>query len=226
MKRGQSGADEQSECSEWLEALGVMDAPSGHAAAISARDRILEPGRKVLATSVEWRIEHLVFQGLLARAQALHEAAVAATDADNPHAAFTLLRAYAENAAAILYAKDKPERLKSFWDRGSTPPISVGRITNYAEHSQRFGGFRGIYAQLSQFAHPQALGILASSSTDQDATVQWSSSPQFRRPDDKVVAYGWAIELAEATHHLLFEFAQRYQLGYFAEVDKGRPADT
>jgi hypothetical protein len=56
--------------------------------------------------------------------------------------------------------------------------------------------------------------------------VQWSSSPQFRRPDDKVVAYGWAIELAEATHHLLFEFAQRYQLGYFAEVDKGRPADT
>jgi hypothetical protein len=28
-------------------------------------------------------------------------------DAENPHAAFTLLRAYAENTAAILYAKDR-----------------------------------------------------------------------------------------------------------------------
>jgi|GEM_PF-3269470 hypothetical protein len=32
-------------------------------------------------------------------------------EAENPHAAFTLLRAYAENTAAILYAKDHPNLL-------------------------------------------------------------------------------------------------------------------
>jgi hypothetical protein len=43
-----------------------------------------------------------VFSGLLARAQGLHEGSVAAIAADNPFAAFPLLRSYAENAAALL----------------------------------------------------------------------------------------------------------------------------
>ena len=60
-------------------------------------------------------MEHLVFSGFLARAQGFHEGAVAAIAADNPYAAFTLLRAYAENAAAILYVKDHPAQLERFW---------------------------------------------------------------------------------------------------------------
>ena len=32
-------------------------------------------------------------------------------EAENPHAGFTLLRAYAENTTAILYAKDHPNRV-------------------------------------------------------------------------------------------------------------------
>lgn len=66
--------------------------------------------------------------GFLARAQGLHEAVVAAIKADNPYAAFTLLRPYAENAAAILYMTDKPETLERFW-RGE-PHVAIGRITN------------------------------------------------------------------------------------------------
>jgi hypothetical protein len=62
-------------------------------------------------------------------------------EAQNPHAAFTLLRAYAENTAAILYA-------------GSSEP---GRPP------KRFEGFKGIYDQLSKFARPQALGVLGMS---------------------------------------------------------------
>jgi len=49
--------------------------------------------------------------GLRRPGQCLHEAATQMIEAENPHAAFTLLRAYAENTAAILYAKDHPNLL-------------------------------------------------------------------------------------------------------------------
>jgi len=42
-----------------------------------------------------------VLSGLVARAQALHEGALVAIDAGNPDATFILIRAYAENAAAV-----------------------------------------------------------------------------------------------------------------------------
>ena len=73
---------------------------------------LISAGRRVLGTGMDYRVEHLLLSGFLARAQGLHEGAVAAISADNPYAAFTLLRAYAENAAAILYVKDHPAQLE------------------------------------------------------------------------------------------------------------------
>jgi hypothetical protein len=134
-------------------------------------------------------------------------------EAENPHAAFTLLRAYAENTAAILYAKDHPNRVDHFWDTEGHG-VKIGTITNYAD--KRFEGFKGIYDQLSKFAHPQALGVLASASITDDYTLRWSSAPHFKRPEDQLTAYAWVVELAEGSRHLLYEFAQRYELGYFA----------
>ena len=83
------------------------------------------------------------------------------TEAENSHAAFTLLRAYAENTAAILFAKDHPNLAAKWWDVDSHG-ISIGKITNHAQ--TLLGGFKGIYDQLSQYAHPQARGLLGFSS--------------------------------------------------------------
>ena len=205
--------------SEWLQSLGVRDAESGLAAARAARDGILESGRRVLESTTDITVLVLVFQGFVARAQCLHEGSVQMIEAGNPHAAFTLLRASAENAAAILYAKDHPNVVGHWWDP-DVHGIKIGKITNHA--ATRFDGFRGIYDQLSRFAHPQAKGLLASSRlTDaEDRTVEWSSAPHFKRTDDQLIAYAWAVELAEASRHLLYEFAQEYRLGYFAKAPK------
>jgi hypothetical protein len=46
-------------------------------------------------------------------------------------------------------------------------------------------------------------------------TLRWSSAPHFKRPEDQLIAYAWAVELAQATGHLLYGFAERYGLGYF-----------
>jgi hypothetical protein len=90
-------------------------------------------------------------------------------EAENPDAGFTLLRAYAENAAGILDAKDHPSRVDHFWDTEGHG-VKIGSITNYAD--KRFPGFKGIYDQLSKFAQPQALGVLASSSITDDYTLR------------------------------------------------------
>lgn len=165
--------------SDWIEALGVLDAETGATAAMAAREKILEPAERVLGSSQQITLRLVVFQGFVARAQALHEGATQMVAAENPHAAFTLLRAYAENAAAILYAKDHPNRVQDFSDTEGHG-IPIGSITNYAR--KRFDGFKGIYDQLSKFAHPQALGLLASSSI-KDTSMQWASAPHFQQAE-------------------------------------------
>ena len=35
--------------------------------------------------------------------------------------------------------------------------------------------------------------------------------------EDCAEAYAWVVELAEGTRHLLYEFSQRYRLGYFGQ---------
>ncbi len=47
--------------------------------------------------------------------------------------AYTLLRSYVENAAAVLYAKDHPAQLHRILGFGRSRPVKVGTITNYAE---------------------------------------------------------------------------------------------
>jgi hypothetical protein len=160
---------------------------------------------------MDYKVEqHLVFSGFLARAQGLHEGAVAAISADNPYAAFTLLRAYAENAAAILYVNDHPAQLERFWREPHGPGVSIGKITSHARG--RFDGFKGIYSQLSQYAHPQALSLLASHRVVEGRVVQWSSAPAFKSDHDAVIACAWVVELAAATSNLLMEFAAEFGL--------------
>ncbi len=133
--------------------------------------------------------EVTVFSGFLARAQGLHEGSVAAIGADNPYGAFTLLRSYAENAAAMLYLKDHPSALRRFLGVANTYPVPIGKITNYADN--RFGGFRPICAQLSEYAHPASLSLLASHrDTDHRSDPVEIGSGEFKSEDDARTACG------------------------------------
>lgn len=195
---------------DWIQKLGITDRSTGQERARASWNALISAGRRVLGTGLDYRVEHLVFSGFLARAQGLHEGAVAAINADNPYAAFTLLRAYAENAAAILYVKDYPAELEKFWRDIRGPGVKLGKITNHAMN--RFQGFKGIYSALSRYAHPQALSLLASTRVIEGQVIQWSSAPTFKSDHDAVMACVWVVELAEATSHLLVEFAAQFGL--------------
>jgi hypothetical protein len=203
------GDSNEAEVPEWIRKLDITDRATGEQQAHASWSRLIAAGQKVLGTGMEYQVEHTVLSGFLAKAQGLHEGAVAAIRADNPYAAFTLLRGYAENAAGILYVKDHPGQLDKFWQLDSYG-VSVGKITSYAV--TRFDNFRGIYSELSKYAHPMALSVLASSQVTDGQTIRWRSAPQFKSDGDAVIACAWVVELATATAYLLVEFAKGFGL--------------
>jgi hypothetical protein len=203
--------DSNDEVPDWIRELGITDRLTGQEQARVSWNALITAGSRVLGTTAEYSVpQHVVFSGFLARAQGLHEAAVAAITADNPYAAFTLLRAYAENAAAILYVTDHPGQLDKFWADLRGPGVPIGRITNYAV--SRFAGFKGIYSELSRYAHPQALSMLASNQIVEHGEIHWRSAPAFKSDHDAVIACAWVVELAQATAQLLVEFARTFAL--------------
>ncbi|MEU8895018.1 hypothetical protein [Nocardia sp. NPDC048505] len=203
------------EVPDWIRALGFVDIETGRERARSSRHRIESAVRHGIGHDQSARdisAEHMhalvVFTGLVTRANGLHDGAVAALESDNPYAAFTLLRSYAENAAAIGYLLDRPAAMNRFWS--SERPISIGKIVSHASQpSSRFGNFKHIYGELSQFSHPAGLSITHSSVMSGD-DWQWSSMPRFKSTDDYLAACGWVIELADAHHHLLRHFAEDF----------------
>jgi hypothetical protein len=189
----------------WVLALGIVDRPTGIEKARESRQRLYDAAVDAFGRGQEWTTAVLLLSGLVTRGFGLHDAAVAALEADNPFAAFTLIRSYAENAAAILYADDRPAQIDRLLGlRGN--PLSVGKLIAHANNSRRFGGFKDIYSDLSEYAHPLSKSIYASMSVDGNK-FRWSSTPAFNPGNDFVTACAWIVELAEANGHLIVEFA-------------------
>ena len=153
---------------------------------------------------------HILVMGLATRAAGLHDGAVHALETNSPVVVYALLRSYAENAAAVLYATDHPTQLHRILGMGDSHPLKVGIITNYAEQgSKRFGSFRSMYEDLSQFAHPLSRSIFASTRPDGENGFHWSLEPAFKYDADFLVACALVVELAEANAHLLVEYARK-----------------
>jgi len=194
----------------WIERLGITDRDTGLAKAHDSWHLLIEAGQKGMGSSSDYTEAHLIFSGFLARAQGFHEGAVAAIRAGNPYAAFTLLRAYAENVAAIMYVIDHPAELEKFWRDMDGIGVWIGKMTKHA--TKQSAGFKGIYQQLCGYAHPHARSMLTSSRVAEGRIVEWSSAPAFKSEDDALIASAWVVELAQATAHYLVEFARKFGL--------------
>lgn len=196
--------------SEWHSSLGVLDKESGDRLAWEARNHILDAGTAIFSSAPMSITDlHIIYAGLVARLQSLHEGAIGAIRADNPHAAFTVLRAYFETVAVVFYTTEKPEQAKRLMEIDQHP-IKIGQITNYA--AKRFRGFAEVYRQLSSYTHPTAMGVLASHQIDEGRRFTWSSAPRFKSDGDRLTAYAWAIEFADASGELLLNFADVHRL--------------
>lgn len=221
----ETGAGSELDFDALLDTYGISDEESGHAAAIAAREMILSLARTVVPSGAI-TMDHIVVCGFVARAQSLHEASIASVQANNPHAAFTLLRAYAEQCAAILYMTDHPEKAKPLSGEGAGYGVKIGTITNYAQNSGRMPSFREVYNRLSKYAHPSAAGHFASVRVGDDRSISWQSAPRFKREEEKLIAYGWCVEFAHATKLFGYEFAIARGLGKFVPADQVASVET
>ena len=193
----------------FLERLGITDLATGLEVARKAKQMLIDSGTEALGGVTKLQMKHLILMGFLARAQGLHEGVVWAAEAGNPYVAFGSLRSYAENAAGIAYVVDKPGTLQRFLKDPDAPGVPVGKLINHA--NKHFDGFAPIYRQLSQYAHPAPRSLMASHQLVEDesgAGLRWSSVPAFKSEADRLLACGWAHELAEATYYLLRRLGQ------------------
>lgn len=137
---------------------------------------------------------------LLTKGQGFHSGACAMIRADNPYATYALIRAFAENAAALHYMAKVPGAIERFAlgaDRAQNPPPRVGQLVDYAKKNG-LPGFKGLYDRLSEYAHPDA-GAFASGhhSAGDDGQFQWSSVPSFHSDEGKRWAVLWLMELTD-----------------------------
>jgi hypothetical protein len=191
----------------WIADLGISDRPSGHAAATGAHQWLVNTGEEVHAHApATWTMEWMVFSGLLTRAYGCHRGALAAADADNPYAAFPVLRSYAENAAVLLWCRDKHASLTGTWFYPSGALTDIGKLVAHAERTHP--GFRQMYAELSKYAHPGAASIMVSTRNVSGTRFDWHDQPRFGSESDALVAYAWCVRLAEINAVAMLEFAQ------------------
>ncbi|MFD8102873.1 hypothetical protein ACFV24_25375 [Nocardia fluminea] len=198
---------EPNDVPEWMRELGIHDRESAVELANAASRRVREASKATLRFRKDgFTLQHLILMGFVARAQGFAEATACAIAANNPYAAFTLLRSYFENAAAILYVTEKPDAAQKLWERGpNSHGIKIGTITNYAR--QRFPKSKELYNELSQFAHPHSISMTTSINSDASGKVSWRSEPAFETDEQLLLATAWLEELTTATGHLFREFA-------------------
>lgn len=186
-------------------AKGIHDRASAIDRATISRNALSTAGRIGLESGFLADPSFLALLGLLTRAQAFHDGALDAVENDNPFAAATLTRAYSETVAALIWIHAKPRDLLRFSHTAlKRDAISIGRLTNSARTQSV--GFKGIYDQLSGFAHPTSAGGLSSvKSVAEDGTTTWQSRASFRTDDDVILMCFWILELAEVAGGLLIE---------------------
>lgn len=200
-------ADGPEPLAEWIRALGIVDRPSGLEKAHASRQWPIAAAQEAFGHDFEFEVAVVLLGGLVTRGIGLHDATCSALEADNPFAAFTLLRAYAENAAALLYAVEHPNKIRRMLGLDGNKAMAVGKIIAHVNQSSRFGPFKDIYSELSEYAHPASKSYTASMSLGDQGEFQWSGNPSFRVGNDFLVACAWTVELAQANAHLIGEFA-------------------
>ena len=186
-------------------------------------DRYLEVGKVLMPlgeAGMPMTLPTLFWFSMITRSQGLHAAIAREIQEGNPHAAFPLIRAFAESVVLTLYVLDHPRYVQVLIQRASELPKdgpkrkSIQALISYA--SKHAPGMKDVYADLSEATHFGAVAMWASHNLKGDDTsgysTTWASSPEWRSDDQALTACAQTLELAEGMEALLRQFAERHVL--------------
>lgn len=180
-------------------------------------DRYLEVGKLMmpLGEGMPMTLGTMFWFSMISRSEGLHQAIAREIRAGNPHAAFPLIRAFAEAVVLVIYVGDHPQYIDVLTSRASELPKqgpkrkSIQALINYA--SRHAPGMKAVYAELSEATHFGAIAMWASHSIEGDDEsgyrTSWTSYPRWRDDEQAMVACAQTLELAEAMEHFLRRFA-------------------
>lgn len=157
----------------------------------------------------------LFFSSMVNRCNSLHAAIAREMRAQNPHAVFPLIRAYAEGAALLIYVYDHIDYVNALIDRprerqrGTPARLKVGKLVAYAVNHAP--GFKHAYDELTDFTH---FGSTAMWSpfvlSDAGESFSWTSYARWRNDEQAMIAAALTLEISDASHTLLGNFGGRY----------------
>lgn len=99
---------------------------------------------------------HLALYGFLNRAVSLHRGIIDCIRAENPHAVFTLMRAYLELLVLVHYVNRHPEYVEALQRPPAELPPGVRRRSSqalFAVAAREMPGVRRVYRSLNEMAH-------------------------------------------------------------------------
>jgi hypothetical protein len=157
---------------------------------------------------------HLPLMSFINRATSLHAGVVSAVEKANPHAAFTLLRAYLELVVLVFYVDKEPDYLGALERPISELPPNTRKSFRelFAFASSELVGVQTVYALLNEMAHFGSTALWHPFSLDEEGErrMSFSTGPHWKKPDDPRTALAMLAEADEAVLVVLRRFAEHH----------------
>ena len=179
-----------------LHGHGIRDRPSALTAAAGTFEKFMRDVAVIVGQHPELTKSLMMLYSMLTRAQAFHHGALEAIRSSNGYAAFTLIRAYSENAAALVWLRDKPHDLQRLeLGAGDAESLKPGRVVD--NPTRRAPGIKVLYKQLSDFSHPASRTMGRGwDSAGTDGQFVFRTAPSLS-DEDAMWACLWLIEITE-----------------------------
>ena len=170
-----------------------------------ARQAFGEPPHAVLFR------HHLPLMSFINRAASLHAGVVSAVNQQNPHAAFTLLRAYLELVVLVRYVDLHPEYLDQL-ERPKPEGKRKPMHELFEDAATEMSGVRHAYAVLSEMAHfgSTALWHPFTVTSLKERRMTFGTGPHWKHADDPRTVLAMLREADEVTFVVLDRFASHH----------------
>ena len=159
---------------------------------------------------------HLSLHSFINRACSLHKGVVSAVREANPHAAFTLLRAYLEMVVIVFYIDANPGYIEALKRPMNELPANTRKqFSELFEFAGReMAGVVTTYEVLNEMAHfgSTALWHPFVVGGEGDRSISLSTGPGWRKPDDARIALAMLKESDEAMAEVLRRYSDHHVL--------------
>lgn len=199
-----------------LDPSRVLSVEQGLADAAERYKGFAELAREAMTATDEMLLfeSHLPLLSFINRAVSLHAGITSAVKEKNPHAAFTLLRAYLELVVLVRYVDLHPDYLEALKRPiGELPKGTRKQMWElFEDAATEMRGVRHTYDTLSEMAHfgSTALWHPFTVGDAEDRRLTYGTAPHWKKPGDAQIVLGMLLEADESVMVVLERYRDHH----------------